>query len=181
VRNQIITLVILLSLGSSAQAQTISGFVEEMNVVSESGSTTPEFNLYVKGPIKGKFGWTSWGLITKEWSEATIGVTYAPADWIEVSWSAGVETNEKPLRHSPSIWVGKGKWSLLSVLEDGGSGYWYNYLGAYQVSGTVSAGVYSQKFVGTGPYISKSFGRFSLWGAYAVGDNRGIITARMKF
>lgn len=162
------------------QEKKVSGFVEEWNSITESG-TTPEINVFLAGPLKGRLGWTSWSLITEGWSESTLGLTFAPTKWMEVSGSLGIETDEDPLRQGASIWLGKGRWALLSIHENGGSGYWYRYLGTFQATETISVGVNSIRFFGTGPYVSKAFGKFSLWGTYAVGDNKGIMSARLSF
>jgi hypothetical protein len=164
----------------SANAQQASGFVETYNTVEAAG-TTPQVNVYVHGPIDGKLGWSAWTLTSQGWSEAYAGLTYAPAKWVEVSASLGLESADHPLRKAASLWVGKGSWSLLSIHEYGGSGYWYRYLGTFQVTKTVAVGVNSTRLLGTGPYAEKKFGKVALWGTYALGDNRGVAGARFNF
>jgi len=164
----------------TAQAQQASGYVESFNTVSEEG-VTPQLNVYVHGPLKGKLGWSAWTLTSEEWSEGYAGLTYAPAEWVEVSASLGLETADNPLRGGGSVWLGSGRWSLLSLHEHGGSGYWYRYLGTFQMTKTVAVGVNSQRFIGTGPYVQVSVGKVALWGTYAIGDGRGVAGVRFNF
>ncbi len=145
-----------------ANAQT-AGFVESYNTVADGGNT-PQVNMYVYGTIRDQLGWSAWTLTSETYSEAYAGFTYAPAKWIEVSASLGLESAEKSFRQGASVWLGKGRWSLLSIHEDGGSGYWYRYLGTYQVSKTLAVGVNSTRFLGTGPYAEKKFGKVAPFG-----------------
>ncbi len=164
----------------TAQAQQASGFIESWNTVSEAG-VTPQLNVYVHGPLKGDVGWSAWTLTSEGWSEAYAGLTYAPAKWIEVSASLGLETDDNPLREGVSVWLGGGRWALLSIHENGGSGYWFRNLGTFQVTKTFAVGLENRRFFGTGPYAEKKFGKVSLWGAYAVNGDAGVIGVRFNF
>lgn len=176
----IILAIALFGTCSKAHAQGVTGFVEFWNTVEKS-DTTPQVNVYAKGPIKGKVGWTLWTLTTQGWSEANGGLTFAPASWMEVSWSAGIETNEEPFRHSSTLWMGKGRFAVLVIYEDGGSGPWHRVIGTYQATKNVTVGVNSIRFFGTGPYIERRFGKVSVWGAWAVDNQKGAVTARLSF
>ena len=162
-----LVVVILASTATTAQAQQVSGFVESWNTVSEE-SVKPQLNVYARGPLKGGLDWSAWTLTSKGWSEALVGLTYTPVKWIEVSGSLGIETADDPLRQGASVWLGKGRWALLSIHENGGSGYWYRYLGKFQATETIAVGIESRRFFGTGPYAEKKFGKVALWGTYAV-------------
>ncbi len=170
----------IVTAGAVQAQQAPAGFVESYNTVETTG-TTPQVNVYVHGPIEGKLGWSAWTLTTKGWSEAYAGLTYAPAKWIEVSASLGLESADHPLRKAASVWLGKGRWSLLSIHEHGESGYWYRYLGTFQMTKTVAVGVNSTRLLGTGPYAEKKFDKVALWGTYAIGDNRGVAGVRFNF
>lgn len=176
----VLATVIVAFMAVTAQAQQASGFVESFNVVSEA-EVVPQLNVYVHGPLKGDFGWSVWTLTSEGWSEGYAGLTYAPAKWMEVSASLGLETADNPLRGGGSVWLGSGRWSLLSLHEHGGSGYWYRYLGTFQMTKTVVVGVNSQRFIGTGPYVQASIGKVALWGTYVIGDGRGVVGVRFNF
>lgn len=179
-RISLLVAIFVTTLVATAQAQQVSGFVESYNTVSEAGNI-PQLNVYVHGPLKGKLGWSLWTLTPEPYSEAYTGLTFAPAKWIEVSGSLGLESANNPLRAGGSVWLGKGRWSLLTIHEQGGSGYWYRYLGTFQVTKTVAVGVNSTRFLGTGPYAEKKLGKVALWGTYAIGDNRGVAGVRFNF
>lgn len=173
----VITMTVLISTGI---AQQVGGFVEAESLV-ERGKLTPQLNVYVHGPLKSKLGWSAWSLTSRPYSEAYAGLTYAPAKWVELSGSLGLETANNPLRVAGSIWMGKGCWTILSIHEYGGSGFWYKSLGTYQTTKTTAMGLYGQRFVGVGPYAEKKFGKATLWGTYAIGDSRVLLGARFNF
>ena len=178
-----LVVVLGLFLGSAIPASAqgkVSGSVEVQNVLSESG-VVPQLDAYVHGPLSGKIGWTVWMLVSKSWSEGLFGVTYAPAKWIEVSASAGLESNKSPFRGAASIWMGSGKYSFVSLHEKGGSGRWMKNVATYEVNKTLTVGVLQQSFVGVGPYAAVKVGRMTIWGAYAVADDRGLLTAKFTF
>src|SRR3989344_7002124 len=142
---------VLFVVAATAQAQQVAGFVESYNTVSEAG-TTPQINVYAKGPLKGKLGWSVWTLTSEPYSEAYPSLTFAPTEWLEVSSGLGLETAGDSLRFGHSVWLGHGRWSLLVLQEHGRDGvddYWYRYLGTFQVSKTITVGVNSTRFLGT--------------------------------
>jgi|SRR3989344_1960603 len=175
----VVTILLVITV-TTAHAQQVTGFVESYNTVSEAG-TTPQLNIYVRGPLDGKVGWSLWTLISKPYSEAYVSLTFAPTKWMEVSSGVGLETAGNPFRMGHSLWVGKGRLSFLTIHEHGTDGYWYRYLGTFEVSKTITVGVNSTRFLGTGPYVEKKFGKMSLWGTYAIDDNKGVVGARFNF
>lgn len=165
---------------SSAQAQQVEGFIESWNTVSEAG-TNPQLNVLVEGPLKGRLGWQSWTLTSGSWSEALVGLKFAPVKGVEVSGSLGLETHENSFRQGASVLLERGRVSLLSIHENGGSGYWYRYLGKYKVTDTFVIGVDSIRFAGTGPYLEYNFEKVILWTKYAIDTDKGIVAVRFKF
>ncbi len=168
---------------TAAHAQQVTGFVESHNTVSETG-ITPQLNVYVRGPLDGKLGWSIWTLTSELYSEAYVSLTFAPTKWMEVSSGVGLETADNPFRMGHSLWMGKGRWSFLTIHEhgtDGKSDYWYRYLGTFQMTKTVTVGVDSAQFLGTGPYVEKKFGKVSFSGTYAIGDKKGIAGIKFNF
>jgi len=176
----IVVFVLIIATSAQAQGKT-SGWIEFEGVVESETGTTPQINVYAHGPLKGSIGWTLYMQAGQEWGEGLVGLTFAPTAWLEVSGSLGLENFNKPLREGASIWVGKGKLSFLSLQEDGGSGYWQKNVGKYQLTPTFAIGGLQQTFIGFGPYVEKMFGRLAFWGAYAVTDNKGLITAQFNF
>lgn len=170
---------VLCFMSMPAQAQ-VSGNIELQNVISADG-IVPQINVYIRGPLKGRLGWTIWTLSSKGWSEALPGLTFAPAKWVEVSASLGLETNKNPLRGAASIWVGRGRASFVSLQEGGGSGHWQKNVGVVQLTKVVSVGVLQQTFIGTGPYTELKIGKVSVWGSYALDDRNGQLAVKYNF
>lgn len=175
----ILIVLFLLASPSLAQAQQVSGSVEYAHFAVD-GESTPEVHTYLHGPIKGQFGWTSWTLNNGSWSEALIGLTYAPMSWVEVSWSVGVELNNDPLRFSTSLWLGKGRFTLLSIIEGGGSGPWQKHVATLKVNNHVSVGGLSQEYFGKGPYVEVNTKKFTTW-TTIVGKKSGATGLKYKF
>lgn len=170
----------LLIASATVEAQQVSGFVEEQNVVTGT-DVTPQMDAYVHGPLKGRFGWSLYTQTSRPWGQTYAGLTFAPAKWVELSGSAGLERDDSPFRYAGSVWLGMGRWSLLSIGEDGGSGHWHKNLGVFQATKTVGVGVLNQAFFGTGPYAEVKIRKVTLWGAYAVADKQGLIAAKFNF
>lgn len=170
---------ILLASPSLVQAQQVGGSVEYAHFVVD-GESTPEIHTYLRGPIKGDFGWTSWTLNNGSWSEALIGLTYAPASWIEVSGSVGLERHDNSERFGASVWLGKGRFSLLSLFENGGSGAWQKYVGTFKVNKHLSVGGLSQDFLGEGPYFEVNVKKFTTW-VTVVGKKSGAAGLKYNF
>ena len=164
----------------TASAQGASGSIESWNTVSE-GSVTPQLNISISGPLKGDFGWMVWTLNSEAWSEGYAGLTYAPAEWIEVSSGIGLETDDNPFRMGHSVFLEKDRWSFLSIFEHGGSGYWYRNVAKFQVTERFAVGVEKRRFFGTGFHADLSVGRISLWGTQAFTANERVIGVRFKF
>lgn len=176
----LVMIIFLMATSTAVYAQGVGGFVESYNTADKLG-ITPQLNVYAHGPLKGKLGWSLWTLTSKTYSEAYAGLTFAPAKWVEISGSLGLETDNYPLRVGTCVWLGKGRWSLLSIHEQGGSGYWYRYLGKFQATKTVAVGVNSTRFLGTGPYAEKQFGKITVWGTYAIDNNKGVAGIKFSF
>ncbi|MFZ2205383.1 MAG: hypothetical protein WAV23_02235 [Minisyncoccia bacterium] len=120
------------------------------------GKVEPDINIFGTKKISEKFNLTYFALIEEQWSEGLIGFSYAPKSWLELGLSAGVEHNPAILRFGGSIWIGKGKTSLL-ILGEQGSGkdnYWYKTVLAYKTSDHLTLGAIAWRFHGVGPIVS---------------------------
>lgn len=167
---------------SSLVSAQPSGWLEVQNF-SGKGEGHQEYKGYVRGPIEGKLGWSAFGTTSEQYSQAYGGLTYAPSASMELSLSAGVETADDPLRYAGSLWIGKGRASLLYIYENGGSGPWEALLGTYAVSEKLKIGILSRSYVGTGPYAEVKVGKFLIYTSYLSRDSENqILTGlRVKF
>ena len=55
------------------------------------------------------------------------------------------------------IWVGKQNWSVLTLLENGGSGYWHQINAIYRFNKNIGIGFMKEEFNGFGPRLEFSF------------------------
>lgn len=187
------SLIAVLCLASiaSAQDEGPTRFVESYNEVV-GGHLSPSITVYAEGPIKGRFGWAVWvwgsnQLVednnrwsTSKWGESLGGLTFSPTESVQLAVLVGAETDERPLRGAANLWVSKGRLTLESSYENGGSGYWFRHTGTVKLA-SWKLGVNSTRFVGTGPYVEKAFGRWDLWGSYAVKGHGGSVGLRRNF
>lgn len=163
----IIAILLLVSLPTMSQ---VHGTFESENLISKTGTITPQINIYLRENISGPISWTGWALISKGWSEAYIGLAYAPINEVEFSLSYGLESVDPSSRLGWSLWIGKYDFSLLSVFEQGGSGYWFRHIAKY-TDGPVSYGFFWNRFSGYGPYVETTvLKKFTLWISYTSNE-----------
>jgi len=157
----------------------VLGLISVTEQVIHSGDSTPEINVYAHGPIKGKFGWTVWTRTTQLWGKTPIKLTYAPAEWTEISASVGLETNGNPLRYAGSVWLSKGRFPLLSLIENGGNRKWYKNVTTFKTTSTTAVGILDQRYI-TSPYAEIRIGKAAVWGLWTDGKS-GLIGLRFNF
>ena len=164
---------------SLALSQT---FVEAMSRFDKSGNATPTFDGQFAKAVDDSQGIFVWGLTTEGWREIYASYYRNLTPWLQVSGGMGVEKADKPIRFGASVWMGKGKISSFLALEDGGSGFWYTYTGTYALSNRVQAGVFSRRFVGTGPYLEvKLVGKTSVWTTYCPKSGNTMFALKQGF
>jgi len=149
-KNFIVTLVVIIlsSLNLSAQVEIYGRY-------TIGGTVEPDINVFGTKKISEKFNLTYFALIEEKWSEALIGVSYSPTKWLELGLSTGVEHNPAIIRFGGSIWVGKGKTSLLMLGEKGygKDNYWYKINLSRNLSEIFSVGAMAWRFHGLGPIV----------------------------
>lgn len=163
---------VLLAVVSTSALGQVAGTVESQNLVKDS-KVDPTVDIYVHGPLGGKFEWSVWSLTCKGWAEAYVGPVWKAAEWLELSGSIGIETDKNPLRYAGSIWMGSGRFSFISFQEGGGSGWWHKEVGTLRIVKSFKAGVHSQRFVGTGPYAEVTVNKFTVWTSVPVQKSDG--------
>lgn len=152
-----------------AEAQT---FVESQHVFDEGYS--PKLAGQMVQPGK-KVTYIAWFAVSETWGEGLFGASKSFKPWLNVGLVAGFETNPRPMRLSPQVWVGTKKASAFTVLEFGGSGWWYKSMGGVKVSDKVEIGYHSQRFYGTGPMVRVMLpARVSAWISVVPGPKATI-------
>lgn len=145
----IIIIVSLYALTSYAQLEMYARYTLK-------GKVEPSFNLYGEKKMSEKVNLTYFALVEEKWSEALIGFSYSPKDWVSFGLSAGIEHNPAIYRLAGSVWFGKGKNSLLLLVEkgDGTDNYWYKFTASHQFSENFSLGARAWRFHGIGSLVN---------------------------
>lgn len=116
-------------------------------------SVEPIINYFASKKITEKISLTFFGLVQQKWSQALIGIKYAPSNSFNLSASTGIEHGTNSPRFGASIWTGKGKTSFL-ILGELGSGqdnYLYKANVFHKYSDQFTFGVTAWRFHGAGP------------------------------
>lgn len=144
----IISIACLYALTSYAQVEMYGRYTVNSKI-------EPNFNLYGKKKISEKVNLTYFTLVEQKWSEALIGLSYSPANWVSAGLSTGIEHNPAIMRFGGSIWLGKGKTSLLMLGEkgDGKNNYWYKTVLFYKASEQITFCATAWRFHGIGPVV----------------------------
>jgi len=157
---QLMMVVVLLALTVSASA----GDFGEIQIVNGE----PTLDLYVAGKVHGRLGWSAFGLVNKGWGQAYAGLTFTPTSWSAVGISVGVESGGN--RFAESLWLGKGRISVLAVHEHGFSGSWHKVTADVTVAKDFSVGYHDQAFLGRGLRAQFTRGKVSVWSALLLKD-----------
>ncbi|MGE5298388.1 MAG: hypothetical protein ACM3KM_04455 [Acidobacteriaceae bacterium] len=120
-------------------------------------------------------------MYTKGWSELYPSYYRNLTPWMTASIGAGWESAGSHLRTAASLWMGKGRFSSFLALEHG-SDFWYSYIGTVDVAKRLKAGVFSRRYVGTGPYLSVTvIGKAAVWMTYCPDSRRAVIGLKQGF
>lgn len=161
----------------------VGGYVNLQSVVSDDEATS-QISIYLKSSICENFGWTAFSATSKNWSESYGGLFYSPVCWLELSANVGIETADDPLRKAVTVWTGSHYWSILSINEDGGSGFWYDDIAINQWTDFLGVGFRAQTGLGFGPHFEFALTKqLKLRSSYFVGElkNYLLVEGRMNF
>lgn len=174
--------VVLLITSVPAFAQT-SGFVETQIAFEKGKTMCSTADVAIDTTVGKDLAVSFWGLKTDGWSEFYVGLTKSVRSWMTVTAQVGMEQADAPWRVAGTVWAGGSKASALLIVEEGGSGLWYKAVASYKVSRHVGIGAYSQRFIGTGPYIEVGIGKVKFWSAvgFGQGETRSLSGIKMSF
>lgn len=147
---KIIAFFLIVSIPSLAQAQ-----LELYAKFNQDGSVNPVINYNGSKRINDQFSLVFFGLIREQWSQALIGLSYAPTSSIRFSATAGIEHGQSSPRYSASVWLKKNKTTFL-ILGELGSGhenYLYKINMFHEFSEKFSLGVMDWRYHGLGPNV----------------------------
>ena len=100
-----------------------------------------------------KFGTFAWVFANESWAEGYGGLTYMPSPYLQLGFGLGLEQANNPWRIGSMIWIGKENWSVLSLFEAGGSGYWHQINAIYRLNRNIGIGLMKEEFTGIGPRL----------------------------
>lgn len=130
-------------------------------------SVEPNINYYGSKKITAKIFLTFFGLIEQKWSQALVGIKYAPSKTFNISASTGIEHGTNSPRYGAGIWTGKGKtsFSILGELGSGKENYLYKANLFHKCTDRFTVGVTAWRFHGVGPNFRFTFPKLSatLW------------------
>lgn len=160
----------LVSAGDDLELQVING--------------DPTIDYFLSGRVSnGKWGWSAFALVNRDWAQAYAGPTFAPTTWSSVSLNVGVETGGR--RFAEALWIGKGRFSSLAIYEHGYSGHWHKITVDWSITKTFAVGYHDQAFVGRGPRVSLklpgAFRRSTVWGSLLLKDGHLGTVVAYKF
>lgn len=140
--------------------------MKTFTTISKKGDMNLNEAFFVTAPVNGSLGFFAWGIGNHSWAETELGITYSPTTWSQFLLGAGVEQNTHPLRGYAGLWLGNKDVSLLTEVELGGSGWWYDSIGTAKINECLSVGFTARRFEGIGPRIEVSIPKmpFTLWG-----------------
>lgn len=120
---------------------------------TNNSKVVPNVNFFGTKKISKKMNLTTFLLVEQNWSEALVGLSYSPKDWMSIGLSVGIEHNPALYRFAGSLWLGKGKVSSLTLWEkgDGKENYWYKEILAYKFSDKFTLAAVAWRFHGVGP------------------------------
>lgn len=112
----------------------------------------PDVNIFVTKAINSEWSLTGFALMEKGFGEGLIGLAYAPAEWIEVGLSGGIEIIQTKIRLGTSLILKSGDIKLVALYENGPGkdNYWYNVTLWQKVSDKFSFGARAWRFHGIG-------------------------------
>lgn len=176
----ILAIVAFVVLGSvPASAQT---FIENWNMLGKDAGTSVFLDGQIDIPVSKTRGVRVWGLYSENWSELYASFRQNLGTHAAVTLGAGWEQDDQPWRVAATMWMGKGRFSSFLALEHGGSGFWYSYKGTAGLTQRLSVGVFSRRFVGTGPMAQVAVhGKTEVWGAYCPGSKKAVIAVSQGF
>ena len=168
-----VTLACFMALASSASARAEDGprttFVTlEQQTVFADGETVPDVNATVVRLLRGPVGVYAYFFVDRGYADALVGPAYAPTPWLVVTAGAGVEQAEEgQWRVGGMLWLGNARYTSVTFLETGASGFWGRTEFAWRPAPWAGIGVLGDLQLGVGPRLEVNVPHLpvQVWGA----------------
>ncbi|MCD8494705.1 MAG: hypothetical protein LRY41_01160 [Candidatus Pacebacteria bacterium] len=163
-RIRMVTFIVLMHTFSLSQSTTL--FLQKQSVFTRDGYK-PFFVVNPEHSFGEKFGLSSLVVMTPSWAEVLAGPTYTPKTGLTLKTLFGYEqvTQGIPLRALVGVTYFGERWSSVSLIEYGNTGYWYLHTTLYELKSIIKTGIHAQRFAGIGPRVDIPFKNFTLWNA----------------
>jgi hypothetical protein len=176
----VLVFVVWLACVAGVSAQT---YVEKQVTVNPD-STVLESRSLATIDTGGTLDLAMFYVVNKDWGELVVGPAYNHESGVGASVLVGVEThNQGYWRVNPNIWLYRGRFGGLQILEWGASGFWYQTRVTWTLHPNLQVGVHSQRFLGTGPLVQVPVKTWMAWSSVlmAGGNAKFAVGVRKNF
>jgi hypothetical protein len=140
----------------------------EQQTVFVGGEVVPDINGTVLRFIRGPVGLYTFFYVDRAYADAIVGPAFAPAKWLVVSAGAGIErSDDGQWRVGGMVWMGDERFTSVTFLETGASGFWGRTEFAWRPAPWAGVGVLGDLGLGIGPRLEVNvpYVDLHLWGA----------------
>ena len=157
-------------------ARTTYVTLEEQTVFA-GGEIVPDINGTVVRSLYGPVGLYSFFYVDRDAADALLGLSFAPKTWMVVAAGAGVERSEAEgsWRVGGMLWMGRKRWTSVTFVETGASGFWARTEFAWRPAPWAGIGILGDLALGVGPRLELNIPHlpFQMWGASLYDWERG--------
>lgn len=140
----------------------------ELQTVFAGDEIVPDINGTVVRFLHGPIGLYSFFFVDRTYADALVGPAFAPAPWMVVAAGTGVEQAEEgSWRVGGMLWIGKKRFTSVTFVETGASGFWARTEFAWRPAPWAGIGILADLGLGVGPRLEVNIPRLpvQLWGA----------------
>jgi hypothetical protein len=137
-----------------SNSPAVSGWVETEGQ-SKGSDQKAQVGTLINFAGNDKVGAYIWAQSGPGYSQVYGGPTVSPKPWLQVGGALGVERSghNTSLRVGGFVWLGKNRVSNITLIEGGGSGFWYKNQTSLKISKGITTSLINQRFAGTGPEL----------------------------
>lgn len=140
----------------------------ELQTVFAGGEIAPNINGTVVRFLRGPVGLYAYHFVDRAYADALVGPAFAPVPWMILAAGAGVERAEEgSWRVGGMLWIGKKRFTSVTFVETGASGFWARTEFAWRPAPWAGIGILADLELGAGPRLEVNIPGLpvQLWGA----------------
>jgi|GEM_PF-1046653 len=158
----------------------------EEQTVFAGGEIVPDINGTIVRYLYGPVGLYSFFYVDRDYADALLGLAVAPTKWMVVTAGAGLEhAEEGSWRVGGMLWMGQKRWTSVTFLETGASGFWGRTEFTWRPAPWAGIGILADLSLGVGPRLELNIPHlpFQVWGAslYDWQDDRPAAALGVRF